>query len=409
MRLKDVAILNPKYDGENLYTELVSFSPMECLRYDNLRPYTIPFKDAKGKYTYFANNDVLFAKVTPCFENLNTAIASNLLNGIGFGSSEINVLRFSDKCYTRYFFYLICSRQFIDKGCASMSGVGGLKRINPLVVTTFEFELPPRLEQEAIADYLDKECDKITREIDLLERKVDCYRRLRRSLINRAVTRGLDPNIPLKPSGSDWIGDIPQHWNLKPLRNFITLISPEKKGLNDYLLLSVTRDRGVIVRGERGEDGNNNRIPEDLSNYKVVHKNQFVVNKMKAWMGSYGVSDFDGIVSPAYYICSVHDIYEPFFSLAIRCKMYTNFFWKYSKGIRVDQWDMSPLALKEIPFVTPPKNEQKEITEYLDEKCGKIDSIIKKIESKIERLRALKRSLINEVITGQRTIKTSDL
>lgn len=155
MRLKDVAILNPKYDGEDLDTELVSFSPMECLRYDNLRPYTIPFKDARGKYTYFANNDVLFAKVTPCFENLNTAIASNLLNGIGFGSSEINVLRFSDKCYTRYFFYLICSRQFIDNGCASMSGVGGLKRVNPLAVTTFEFDLPLLFEQEAIADYLD--------------------------------------------------------------------------------------------------------------------------------------------------------------------------------------------------------------------------------------------------------------
>ena len=308
----------------------------------------------------------------------------------------------------KYFAYLFMTDQWRSQIRKRVKSVKLYSVTQGILNQTFII-VPPIEEQELIVSYLDKECDKITREIDLLERKVDCYRRLRRSLINRAVTRGLDPNIPLKPSGSDWIGDIPQHWNLRPLRNFITLISPEKKGLNDYLLLSVTRDRGVIVRGERGEDGNNNRIPEDLSNYKVVHKNQFVVNKMKAWMGSYGVSDFDGIVSPAYYVCSVHDIYELFFSLAIRCKMYTNFFWKYSKGIRVDQWDMSPLALKEIPFVTPPKNEQKEITEYLDEKCSKIDSIIEKIELKIERLKELKRSLINEVVTGRCTIKTSDL
>jgi len=160
------------------------------------------------------------------------------------------------------------------------------------------------------------------------------------------------------------------------------------------------------MRGARGEDGNNNRVPDDLSNYKVVNKNQFVINKMKAWMGSYGVSRFDGIVSPAYYICSVHNICEPFFSLAIRCKLYTNFFWKYSKGIRIDQWDMSPLALKEIPFVTPPKDEQKAIVAYLDEKCTKIDVIIEKINSQIERLKELKRSLINEVVTGKRAINT---
>jgi type I restriction enzyme S subunit len=361
--------------------------------------YYIPSDSTSdGNSNVCKKGDVLFGKLRPYLAKGYIPTQDSIC------SPEFIVLRPNDLINNSFLLYYLLSSSFISYIRNQVAGVK-MPRTNALQIGRVSFALPPIEEQALIVAYLDKECDKITREIDLLERKVDCYRRLRRSLINRAVTRGLDPNIPLKPSGSDWIGDIPQHWNLKPLRNFITLISPEKKGLNDYLLLSVTRDRGVIVRGERGEDGNNNRIPEDLSNYKVVHKNQFVVNKMKAWMGSYGVSDFDGIVSPAYYICSVHDIYELFFSLAIRCKMYTNFFWKYSKGIRVDQWDMSPLALKEIPFVTPPKNEQKEITEYLDEKCSKIDSIIEKIKLKIERLKELKRSLINEVVTGQRTIK----
>ena len=288
-----------------------------------------------------------------------------------------------------------------------LESFGGTQpNISQKIVANMLIDVPPVAEQEAIAAYLDKECEKIGREIELLERKADGYRRLRRSLINRAVTRGLNPNAPLKPSGNDWIGDIPAYWSVEPLRRFLTLISPERKGDSDLQLLSVTRDKGVIIRGAKGEDGNNNRIPDDLSDYKIVHRNQFVVNKMKAWMGSYGVSQYDGIVSPAYYICDVHNIFEPFLSVAIRCKMYTNFFWKYSKGIRVDQWDMSPLALREIPFVTPPITEQREIVAYLDEKCAKIGAIVEKIETKIERLKELKRSLINEVVTGQRAINT---
>lgn len=306
----------------------------------------------------------------------------------------------------KYFAYLFMSdlwRSQIRKKVKSVK----LYSVTQGILNQSFIIVPPVAEQEAIVTYLDKECGKIGKEIGLLERKVDCCRRLKHSLINQTVIRGINPNVTMKPSGNSWIADIPMHWDIRPIRSFITLITPEKRGETEYQLLSVTRDNGVIIRGERGEDGNNNRIPDDLSNYKVVKRNQFVVNKMKAWMGAYGVSKYQGIVSPAYYICDVHDIYEPFFSIAIRCRLYINFFWKYSKGIRVDQWDMSPLALKEIPFVTPPIEEQHEIVAYLDNKCSKIDTIIEKIELKIEHLKELKRSLINEVVTGQRAINVS--
>lgn len=402
MRLKDIAILNPKYDGEDLDNELVSFSPMECLRYDNLRPYTIPFKDARGKYTYFANNDVLFAKVTPCFENLNTAIASNLLNGIGFGSSEINVLRFSDKCYTRYFFYLICSCKFIDKGCASMSGVGGLKRVNPLAVTTFELELPPLFEQKAIADYLDKECDKIIREIDLLERKVDCYNRLRRSLINHAVTRGLDPTIPLKSSGLRWLPYIPIHWEINRIRNFFNYRN-EKVSEIDFAPLSVTKD-GVIPQMEsvaKSLTGGDTR--------KKVCKYDFVVNSRSDRKGSCGTSPFEGSVSSIYIVLEPKNISPDFANYYFRCNDWIEEFYRNGKGIVADLWTTNYVTMRNIKIAIPPIKEQQKIAIYLDEKCAKIDALIGKTELKIERLKELKRSLINEVVTGQRTIKASNL
>lgn len=393
-RIKDVAsIISQKSD--NLALPYIAL--------DNIISWDgsfVPSDSASdGNSNLCAAGDVLFGKLRPYLAK------GYIPNEDSLCSPEFIVLRPLADTNNKFLLYFLLSPQYIGYIRNQVAGTK-MPRTNASQVGASDIKIPFKFEQEAIAAYLDKECEKIGREIELLERKADSYRRLRRLLINRAVTRGLNPNVHLKPSGNDWIGEIPTHWEVLPIRSFITLISPDKKGEEDYKLLSVTRDKGVIIRGERGEDGNNNRIPDDLSNYKVVKQNQFVINKMKAWMGSYGVSKYNGIVSPAYYICDVHDIYEPFFSMAIRCRQYINFFWKYSKGIRVDQWDMSPLALREIPFATPPFDEQREIAAYLDDKCGKIDALIEKIEAKIERLKQLKRSLINEVVTGQRAINT---
>ena len=393
-RIKDVAsIISQKSD--NLALPYIAL--------DNIISWDgsfVPSDSASdGNSNLCAAGDVLFGKLRPYLAK------GYIPNEDSLCSPEFIVLRPLADTNNKFLLYFLLSPQYIGYIRNQVAGTK-MPRTNASQVGASDIKIPSKFEQEAIAAYLDKECEKIGREIELLERKADSYRRLRRSLINRAVTRGLNPNVHLKPSGNDWIGEIPTHWEVLPIRSFITLISPDKKGEEDYKLLSVTRDKGVIIRGERGEDGNNNRIPDDLSNYKVVKQNQFVINKMKAWMGSYGVSKYNGIVSPAYYICDVHDIYEPFFSMAIRCRQYINFFWKYSKGIRVDQWDMSPLALREIPFATPPFDEQREIAAYLDDKCGKIDALIEKIEAKIERLKQLKRSLINEVVTGKRAINT---
>lgn len=272
MRLKDIANINPAYTGPDLGDQLVSFSPMECLRYDSLKPITISFSEAKGKYTFFKDNDILFAKVTPCFENQNIAIANNLVNGIGFGSSEINVLRLKSDASLRYMFYVICSNRFYNTGCSSMCGVGGLKRINPRAVSTFEFTMPSLAEQEAIAAYLDKECEKIGRKIELLERKADAYSRLRRSLINRAVTRGLNPNVLLKPSTIEWVGDIPVHWTISRFAYFFAEHNISNKGVNHQNLLSLSF--GKIIR--KNIDSCDGLLPASFETYQIVEPGNIV-------------------------------------------------------------------------------------------------------------------------------------
>ena len=127
-----------------------------------------------------------------------------------------------------------------------------------------------------------------------------------------------------KDSGVAWIGEIPEHWEIRSLRNFLSYVSI--KGHGDKQLLSVTRENGVIVRNVESKEENHNFVPDDLSGYKLVEEGQFVINKMKSWQGSYGVSSYTGIVSPAYYVCNLRFENKRFFNIAIRSKSYVPFF-----------------------------------------------------------------------------------
>ena len=202
-----------------------------------------------------------------------------------------------------------------------------------------------------------------------------------------------------KDSGISWIGDVPEHWECCTLRKYLTFVSD--KGHPDEQLLSVTREQGVIIRNKESKEENHNFIPEDLSGYKLVKKGQFAINKMKSWQGSYAVSEYTGIVSPAYYICNLRFEYKPFFNLAIRSKAYIPFFTMFSKGIRVDQWDLSPIGLKSIPFFEPPLPEQKAIAEYLDKKTAQINELVSAKQKQIELLKEYKQSVIANAVTGK--------
>jgi type I restriction enzyme S subunit len=200
-----------------------------------------------------------------------------------------------------------------------------------------------------------------------------------------------------KDSNVSWIGMIPEHWGTKQLRSFLTLFT--EKGHGDSQLLSVTREQGVIERDKEDKEENHNFVPDDLSGYKYIEKGDFAINKMKAWQGSYAVSDYCGIVSPAYFTCKLKGVNKEFFSRAIRSKAYVPFFTQYSKGIRVGQWDLNPNALKSIPFFLPPLAEQEKIVSYLECKISKIDAYLADKEKEIRLLQELKQETISEAVT----------
>ena len=201
-----------------------------------------------------------------------------------------------------------------------------------------------------------------------------------------------------KDSGVEWIGEIPKYWKSERLASILNSVS-ERSG-TDLPLLSITREKGVIIRDLDNEEENHNFIPDDLSNYKVIRKGQFGMNKMKAWQGSYGISDQDGIVSPAYFIFQLRsDIDSRYFHLAIRSRLYVSFLGSASDGVRIGQWDLSRDRMKNIPFLIPPLSEQTAIAEFLDRKTTLIDQAIDIKQKQIELLKERRQILIHKAVT----------
>ena len=195
-----------------------------------------------------------------------------------------------------------------------------------------------------------------------------------------------------------WLGVVPNYWKVLKLRQILSPVS--EKNHPDLPLLSVVREKGVIVRNIEDKEENHNYVPDDLSGYKLVKIGQFAMNKMKAWQGSYGVSRFDGIVSPAYFVFDIqYDINIDFFNRAIRSIVYVNYFGQASDGIRVGQWDLSMQRMKEIPFLLPPRPEQDQIVRFLDWKVSSINRLINIKREEIAALGELKQNIITKCIT----------
>ncbi|MFM2481486.1 restriction endonuclease subunit S [Celerinatantimonas sp. YJH-8] len=201
-----------------------------------------------------------------------------------------------------------------------------------------------------------------------------------------------------KDSGYAWIGKIPADWAISRLGSCLTPVSV--KNYPELPLLSITRELGVIERDIEDQESNHNYIPDDLSGYKLLKKGQFGMNKMKAWQGSYGVSKYTGIVSPAYFIFDFAKAMNPeFFNWAIRSKLYVSYFGSASDGVRVGQWDLSKTRMKDIPFILPDEKQQELIAKFLDKKTSQIDEAIAIKEKQISLLKERKQIIIQQAVT----------
>ena len=186
-RIKYACIFNPTIYNCFNHCESVGYAPMECVKNGYMENREIFINEISSGLTCFADGDIIMAKVTPCFENGNIAIASNLKNGIGYGSSELFVFR-PTNIYTKFLFYFLRNNLFMEYAKATMTGTGGLKRVSPTFIKSLKFAYPCEEEQQQIADYLDKKCAEIDKLISIKQQKIETLTEYKKSLIYEYVT-----------------------------------------------------------------------------------------------------------------------------------------------------------------------------------------------------------------------------
>ena len=205
--------------------------------------------------------------------------------------------------------------------------------------------------------------------------------------------------ISYKPSGIKWLGEIPQSWEIKPLQAIFNQRNEQNNNLEFQTILSLVKDVGVIPYEEKGNVGN--KAKDDLQGYKIARVNDLVLNKMNAVIGSLGVSKYNGLVSPIYlvlYIANPNYLIT-YYSYLFQIKSVQKFLRKFAYGIMEIRESIDYLEFKKMFLPLPPLQEQKEIAEFLDKKCEKIQNYIDKKQKLITLLQEKKQALINEVVT----------
>lgn len=315
--------------------------------------------------------------------------------------------------YLAYSFRTDC---FIDEVCKKSTGVS-YPAITASALSAIEVPYCNERMQSRIVTYLDTKTAAIDKRIAVLEKKQEVYSRLRKSIINRAVTRGLNPNVPLKDSGVDWIGMIPEHWEVRRMKDV------------SYMYSGLTGKSGDDFRCEDESVTkpfipftnilNNTKVNPTQVNKVVMTENedQNVVKKddLLFLMSS---EDYESIAKSAVVEDEIGEVYLNSFCRGLRPT--TNdlypFFLNYElqssnnrDALRFEARGFTRINIKVDRItshfvVLPPLPEQRAIADYLNEKCAKIDAAVENINKQVDALKRLKRALINEVVTGKRKV-----
>lgn len=376
---------------------------MECLKNGYFEKRERNLGDLPTSLTHFQENDIVMAKVTPCFENGNIAIMQKLQSGFGLGSSELFVLR----CKTvniHYLFWWLQNRGFVSQACSTMTGTGGLKRVSPYFIKNCTMHMPPEIEQVRISNFLYAQCE----ELDNVHKKtcasIEEYKKLKQAVITQAVTKGIRGSRELKDSGIEWIGEIPVEWEERRIKTLFNLRKERNfSPLEEVNLISLYTDLGVVQHSELEKTTGNKASNAD--GYKTVYRDDIVVNIILCWMGAIGRSEYNGVTSPAYDVyIPRNEVLSKFYHYYFRTKGFSGDCYKRGRGIMAMRWRTYSDQFRDIRVVYPSLNEQQEIVNYLDEKCSAIDNLIAKKEQYLSEIENYKKSLIYEYVTGKKEV-----
>lgn len=311
------------------------------------------------------------------------------------------------RCYYEYLYYFIQSdayqKQIENKWTYGTQQNIGMRTLEKLMIC-----FPSITQQKLIADYLDSKCSKIDEIIEKLkEYKI--------SIITEVVTKGLDYEVDYKESGTEWLGKIPSHWQYLSFKNVLKERNEKNFPVKTAERLSLSIDKGVTLYSEKTT--NLDRFKDDVSQYKLAHEGDFVLNSMNMIVGAVGISHYFGCVSPAYYTYYDNEedhITAKYCDYLFHSKTVKKVLHSLGKGIMsIDRGDdrintcrlkVSRTDLRALKIPVPPICEQREIVKYLQSKENLIDKTIADRNKAIDKFQEYKKSFIYEVVTGKKEV-----
>ncbi len=393
---------------------LVSFVPMEAVaEYGGMDlAQEKMLEEVYNGYTYFKNNDVVIAKITPCFENGKGSLVPELQNGIGFGTTEFHVLRALASIDEEYLFYLSISDPFRTIGASEMLGAGGQKRIPEDFIKDFRLGIPPIEEQQKIATFLDYKTQQIDQLIEKKKALIEKLEEKRIAVITQAVTKGLDKNVKLKPTGVDWLGDVPEHWGINRLRFLLSM------SLTNGLFKKAEfwgRGKPIVnvfdayVHGDIVDESSLDRIEcddEEYEKYSALDGDFFFV---RSSLKLEGVGKSATILSPkeeVVFECHLvrgrpdkSGINPQFLNLYLNSKYAREYFVSVANVVTMATIDQ--MKLKNLTLVMPALGEQNQIVSHVEKMVAEIDAMHEKATLTIEKLNEYRSSLITATVTGK--------
>ena len=337
-------------------------------------------------------------------QNDKRSLRTGLVKEQGIITSAYIDLRPKDNVNSKYYHYLLHSydviKVFYNMGNGVRQGLNfsGFAKLLLLEPTT--------VEQQQIVDYLDTQCSEIDATAEDIQKEISLLEEYKKSVITEAVTKGLNPDAEMKDSGIEWIGEVPKHWGTIRIGNAFSIRNERNYlPMEQVQLLSLYSGKGVFPTGEEGTTNRGNHA-QTVADYKIVKKNDIVVNIILAWMGSLGISNYNGVVSPAYdvYIPNEEKVVPHYYHYVFRTSGIANECYRYGRGIMMMRWRTYSSEFKRIHVPFPPLEEQQQIADFLDSKCSEIDAIIADKKRQRGILAEYKKSLIYEYVTGKKEV-----
>lgn len=322
----------------------------------------------------------------------------------GTVNSSIAVLRIK-QFHSIYGYYFLLSNYIQNVIQLKKDGMG-VPHLFQKDINNFEILVPSFAEQTAIASYLDNKTQAIDRKITLLEKKVGYYQELRRSLINETVTKGLDKNVKLKDSGIKWIGKIPEHWEIKRLKDYFKLytgnsISDKSAHVNSVNAIPYVATKDINFHTGQIIYDNGVYIQEDDKAFKRAKPNTTLICIEGANAGK-KIGFVNKDVAFVNKLCAIKSINRKFsnryYYYLTQSYLFNYQFFSIINGLI---GGVSVNQIKNFDIVVPNINEQQIIADYIDNKLNKIDLIISNLQTQIATLKELRKTLINDVVTGK--------